>query len=117
MARPSPRRTKRLNLRVPVRVYGVSPNREPFREETHTLLLNAHGAMITLAAEVELGQSIVVLNRATSRQEECRVAYVGPRAVGKARVGFAFQRPAVSFWEILFPPLEAKPLALAARPV
>jgi len=102
------RRSKRLALQVPVRVYGQERVRGAFREEVRTLSISAHGSLVPLATSVELGQVLVVMNRMTGEEQECRVAYVGPIAEGKSKVGLAFRHPAPHFWQVDFP--QVKPL-------
>jgi hypothetical protein len=100
VAAPNRRSNARLSVRVPVLAYGWSKRDGSFHEETTTLLVNASGALAVLAARVELGDTIFVVNKATKEERECRVAYVGAELQGKARVGFAFNRPAPSFWRV-----------------
>lgn len=99
------RRSKRLGLSVPVRVYGKDTSGEPFRELTRTLSVNANGGLVALAAMVEEGQTILVENQCTREEQECRVVHVGPETDGKWPVGIAFAHVAVDFWRISFPPL------------
>ncbi len=97
---PQPRSSKRISLHVPVLVYGWSKGEGSFHEETTTLLVNASGGLVTLAAKVGLGDTIFVVNKTTQQEQECRVAYVGVELQGKIRVGVAFKREAPSFWRI-----------------
>lgn len=68
--------------------------------------VNAHGGLIALAANVQEGQTILVVNRNTREEQECRVVYLGSLQDGKWRVGVEFVHPAPDFWRIHFPPLE-----------
>lgn len=97
------RRSKRLALQIRVRVYGQERARGAFREEASTMSISAHGSLVPLATPVELGQVLVMMNRMTGEEQECRVAYVGPAAEGRAKVGLAFRHPAPHFWQIDFP--------------
>ncbi len=99
------RRSKRLKLSVEVQVYGEDVFRESFREFTHMLAVNAYGGLLALAARVQKGQKILVMNRKTREEQECRVVCVGPAQEGKWTVGIEFARPAANFWQICFPPL------------
>jgi hypothetical protein len=108
------RRSKRLALQVPVRVYGQVRVRGAFREEVRTLSISAHGSLVPLVTPVELGQVLVVMNRMTGEEQECRVAYVGPVAEGKSKVGLAFRHPAPHFWQVDFP--QAKPASQPTAP-
>jgi hypothetical protein len=100
------RRSKRLALRVPILVYGRARDKSSFREDTATASVNAHGALIALAEVVRLGETMLLVNRATREEQECRVAYVGPRVDGKMRVGIALKGSASGFWKVDFPPAD-----------
>lgn len=76
---------------------------EPFRELTRTLSVNAHGGLLALAATVERGQTILVENKNTRKEEECRVIDVRFAPNGKWAVGIEFTRVATDFWRIHFP--------------
>ncbi len=102
------RRSRRLPLQVPVLVYGRNRRMGAFHEETSTDLVNAHGGRIALTARVALGEALLVVNKATQVEQECRVAYVGPREGAKNNVGIAFTRSAQGFWGVDFP----RPLSL-----
>jgi hypothetical protein len=97
------RRSQRLLLQV-----GVTVRREAvkgaFTEETSTLVVNAHGALVALAAPAQSGETLFVVNRSTQEERHCRVVYLGPQADGKAQVGLEFVEPAPNFWHISFPP-------------
>jgi hypothetical protein len=99
-----PRRSKRLGLSVAVRVYGKDISGETFRELTRTLSVDANGGLLALAATVQEGQTILVENRNTREEQECRVVHVGSAQDGKWAVGIAFAHVAVEFWRISFPP-------------
>lgn len=96
--KPRERSSKRVSLRLPVLAYGWARDESAFHEETTTLLVNASGSLIALAAKVRLGETIFLVNKATQEEQECRVAYLGPEVEGKARVGVAFKNAAPSFW-------------------
>src|SRR3982075_1566298 len=99
------RRSQRVIVSVPVTVSNEGGSREAaFQEETQTLVVNAHGAMIALAAKVVKGQTLRVKNRATQEEQQCKVVYLGPASGGKAQVGVDFTSKAPDFWRIAFRP-------------
>jgi len=100
----SRRRSMRVLLSVPIRVTGKTAAKEDFEEPTRTLVVNAHGALISLQAPVVANQLIKVENKATNESRECRVVHVGTQAAGKMQVGIEFVKPSGSFWQIDFPP-------------
>ena len=46
----------RVLLSVPILITGKSSKQEEFAEQTRTLVVNAHGALISLATPVVAGQ-------------------------------------------------------------
>ena len=97
------RRSKRVSLRVPVVVYGQNRIVGTFREETSTNLVSAHGGLIALTARVGVGETVLVVNKATQEEQECRVVYVGPLEGPKKKVGVALLRSSPNFWGLDFP--------------
>ena len=98
------RRSMRVLLSVPISVSGKDATGKEFKEEARTLVVNAHGALISLATPVTAGQQIRVLNKATSQNLVCKIVYVGAVQAGKAQMGIEFEKPSPSFWQIDFPP-------------
>lgn len=101
---PGRRRSMRVLLSVPISVNGKTVQNQDFSEETRTLVVNAHGALISLAAPVVANQTIFVSNNATEETEECRIVYLGNTQAGKAQMGVEFLSPSPTFWQIDFPP-------------
>jgi hypothetical protein len=88
---------------VPVLVYGWGVGDDtPFTEITRTLASNAHGGLLALAAMVQPGQKILIVNSKTETERECRVVCVGREYDGKRKVGFEFMRPGDRFWELVY---------------
>jgi PilZ domain len=99
------RRSQRVVLALGVTVSSGGEGRNAaFQEETQTLVVNAHGALILLAAKVEKGHLLRMKNRATRQEQSCRVVFVGPVANGKTQIGVEFTSPSPEFWHIAFPP-------------
>jgi hypothetical protein len=96
------RRSQRLLLQVTVFIRREEP--AEFTEETRTLVVNAHGALVTLAASIQKGQTLYMKNKATGEEQACRVAYAGAQRDGVAQAGLEFIQPAPEFWRINFPP-------------
>lgn len=98
------RRSKRLQVRIPVAVYGRNGRMGAFSEETVTDLVNVHGGLVTLDARVGLGEIFLVVNKSTQEEQQCRVVYVGSLEGPKKKVGFSLLLSAPNFWRISFPP-------------
>ena len=97
-------------MSVPVKVSGQSVS-GPFSEDTHTMAINAHGALITLAARVAQGAEVELKSHTHPESQKCRVVFVGPSAEGKTQFGVEFSRPAPNFWHVAFPPEDWAPFA------
>jgi hypothetical protein len=85
-----------------VEVYGQARGGRIFREETRTRVVSAHGALISLAAEVALEQMIVVVCKRNREEMHCRVVYQAVEN-GEAHVGVAFETASPKFWGVSFP--------------
>jgi hypothetical protein len=104
MAFTAQRRSERVLLDVAVVVRGESRNRT-FQEETFTVTVSAHGALLMLEADVSLGQTLMVMNPKNWDEREARVAYKGPVHAGLAQVAVEFAKPAPDFWQMDSPPV------------
>jgi hypothetical protein len=98
------RRSQRVILSVAITVRAEGDRGASFEEETHTMVVNAHGALIGLIHKVEKGQKLRLTNRATKTELDCQVTYLGPLAGNKAQIGVEFIKPSPHFWHIAFPP-------------
>ena len=101
---PGRRRSMRVLLSVPIQVTGKDKEEKDFTEDTRTLVVNAHGALISLEAKVTPGQQITVANRSTRKTMDCRVVHLGSPNAGKVQTGIEFVKPCGLFWQIDFPP-------------
>jgi hypothetical protein len=97
------RRSKRLPLRVPIRVYGRTPDNHPFHGQTRTISVNAFGGNISIAAPVIPGQTILLVHSLTQEERECRVVNVAQTRRGMYRVGIEFVRARDNFWHLYQP--------------
>jgi hypothetical protein len=101
---PGQRRSMRVLLSIPVQVSGTCSDGQEFKEDTRTLVVNAHGALIALAAAVAAGQQVNLTNRSTHDTRECRIVYLGNTNGGKIQMGVEFVEPSSTFWRVDFPP-------------
>jgi hypothetical protein len=100
------RRSQRLALSVPVVAYRSQELGLAFSEGTRTLVVNAHGALISLMAKVAVDQTLLLKNALTGEEQECRVVFTQKKAMGSTDVGIEFRDPAPGFWRIAFPPID-----------
>ena len=98
------RRSQRVLMQVAVRIRGTDPQGHKIEEETETLAINAHGALVLLAAKLISGSKIMLQHKKTQEEHECHVAFLGPVRGGKAEIGLEFTSPHPTFWRVAFPP-------------
>ena len=96
-------------MRIPVRVSGQIGTASPFEEDTHTLAISAHGAMVVVAAPVYRGQQFTLLNVQTKAALECVVVHVDTYPGEPSQVGVEFLLPNPTFWRVAFPPKDWTP--------
>lgn len=92
------RRAERVPLSVPVFVYGRGEHNEPFHEETHSLVVNAHGALLILSSAVNFGQELWLTNPATRDERACHVVHFVKKTRKRLEVAVAFTEPSPTFW-------------------
>jgi len=114
-----------LCLEVPIRALGYHVRaengaeilqREPFEEESITMLLLARGAVIRLATPVARGQNLMLLNKETNKYIHCRVANIRTSPEVKKYVEVEFTHTAPNFWGISFPKEAVKAAAAESAP-
>ena len=83
--------TGRVLLSSPVVVYGWGADKSAFHAQASILSLNTQGGVLELAANVQRGQTILLMNETTKEDCACRVVFVGvERPDGKRKVVFEF---------------------------
>jgi hypothetical protein len=102
------RRSERVLVDVPLFIQGQADGAQEFKEETFTVTVSAHGALIVLAAKVALGQKVMLTNLKNKDQHEATIAFLGPPYAGLSTVGIQFSKPAPEFWAISSPPADWK---------
>jgi hypothetical protein len=100
------RRSQRIDLNIPVVVYRPPREGPQFYENTQTLVVSAHGALVALTDIVAPKQWLLVQYTDSGEHQECRVVYVKKEPTGPPTVAVEFTRPAPSFWHIAFPPAD-----------
>lgn len=99
------RRSERVMLQIPVTAMTETPSRDQLQEKTHTLVINAHGGLLKLKMEVQVGQPLVLVN-ATGLTQTCRVMRIDQSSSEYYAVAFEFDEPAPKFWPVIFPPAD-----------
>ena len=103
------RRSQRVLMRIPVRIKGQAGAGLLIEEETHTLSISGHGALIVVAAPVYRGQRFTLSNVQTKAALECVVVHVDRLPDGQTQVGVEFMLPNPTFWRVAFPPKDWTP--------
>ena len=107
------RRSQRLFLQVRIVVEGTLANKSPFSEETHTIIVNAHGALVEMGTSLDQGQVVTMRNVRTSENIQCSVKLVTPKEAKKFNTAIEFTKPNADFWRISFPPDDWSPKNLS----
>jgi hypothetical protein len=108
----SPRRSQRVNLRIPIVAFG-DPNRKHtgFEESTCVVRVSAHGGQLELEQGLQLGDCFVLRHRGRREEQvECRVVNLSRDKTGQRLVGFEFTGGRIDFWRMSFPPPGARPI-------
>jgi hypothetical protein len=100
------RRSQRIDLSVSVVVHRPRNEGPQFSENTKTLVVSAHGALVALKGMVAPKQRLFLQNTTSGQQEECRVVSVNKEIAGPPTVAVEFTKPAPGFWRVAFPPAD-----------
>jgi hypothetical protein len=86
------RRTERLPFRETVFVCGRSQGRA-FKEETLTLSISSHGALVALSTKVSVGQKVLLMNPQIWDEWQGYVSRQGEVHNDRAQVAIEFATP------------------------
>ena len=98
------RRSQRLFLHIRIAVEGQVAGKSDFVEKTHTIVVNAHGALVEMSVTPEQGQTLTLKNSQTNEVQESKVVLVTAGESGKFNVALEFTTPNPGFWSVSFPP-------------
>jgi len=98
------RRSSRMFTRIPVRASGKDIEGRKFRENSQTIVVNAHGGLLYVHESLGVGADLVLTNPVTEEEQECRVVYVGDTSEKGTRIGVEFLSPSPHFWGVDFAP-------------
>jgi len=93
-----PRSSERMTLRIPVVVYGFTKDSGAFHEEAQTHTVNSSGALVILKTKLQIGDSVFLVRKGDSQEQEVRAAYLESYSERESRVGLAFKHPIPDFW-------------------
>src|SRR5258708_34063627 len=98
------RRSQRVLLKAPVVILTRGAENKTMFEETQTITVNIHGAMIVSRLKFEARQIITLRNSRTGEEAPCRVVYLSPRQTENKRVRIQLIEPRPPLWRHSFPP-------------
>jgi hypothetical protein len=102
-------KNQRTFLQMPVRVARLKGIAPAFQEDSKTVSVSTHGAMVLLEERVQKGQSLILSNVQSGSSVECIVAHIGEPEGRCLKVGMAFLLPNALFWPVTFPPEDWTP--------
>jgi hypothetical protein len=76
------RRSGRVTLRVPLKIYEPGSNNRFLVEEAYAVKVSLWGGLIALRVAVNRDQKLSVVNQATGETAESQVVYLGPMQLG-----------------------------------
>lgn len=107
-APPTAAKPQPAAVEIPVTVNGArtvegSDKREPFSENTQTVLVFANGAVIRLASAVASGQLLFLTNDRTKKEVVCQVVKSKNYSRESGYVELEFTESSPGFWGMRFP--------------
>ena len=107
-------------LEIPVTVNGArtvdgSDKRVPFSENTQTVLIFPHGAVIRISTPLASGQLVFLTNEKTKKEIVCQVVKSKSSGAAGSYVELQFTEPGTGFWGLQIP--GASSATLGPRPV
>jgi hypothetical protein len=102
------RRSGRLTLRVPLKIYERDSNKPSLVEEAYSVKVSLWGGLIAFGSFVDRDQKLFVFNQATGEIAESQVIYLRPMrlAGGLGLVAIKFLKPSPGFWGVVFPTVD-----------
>jgi len=98
------RSSPRIPARIPLLAEGQDRFQKPYSEQTTTLLINDGGALIALAAEIDLNDRLSITNQQNGQTARCRVAWRSVSQLnGRWSYGIALTDAVPDFWGAAVP--------------
>jgi hypothetical protein len=102
------RRSQRVAARIRVQVRRRTDGDGFMSEVSHTLVVNAHGALIYLIMKVQKNELLAIKHLSSGEETHSRVVRIGTEVASENEVAIEFTEPAPRFWHIDFPPADWK---------
>jgi hypothetical protein len=72
----------------------------PFCEEAYSTIVNDRGGLLTMTTNVPVGERLLLTNKTTQVEQECRVVRPGLRDDLSIQVAVEFPVPAPQIWRL-----------------
>jgi len=104
------RRSGRVTLRVPLKIYERDSNNRFLEEEAYAVNVSLWGGLIAFGAALDRDKKLFVFNQATGEIAESQVVYLRPMrlAGGLGLVAIKFMKPSPGFWGVAFPKVDPR---------
>jgi TonB family protein len=111
-ARSGGQRPDAVSLEVPIKIHGsrvtavirdITPQTEPFEEQTTTIIVFPQGGVLRMATGVSVAQMLVLTNLKSRQDAICRVVKVRSFPNMPSYVEVEFTQPQAKFWGVYFP--------------
>jgi len=102
----SNRRSDRISISYTLETMGTNAEGKPFLETARTVVVNRHGALVSLNHKLRVGQTVTVRRRANDgaiRQADVRVVACEKELPSGGEYGVSFVDSNLDFWDIEFP--------------
>jgi hypothetical protein len=100
------RRSQRVVARIRIQVRKRTEGDDFMSEVGHTVVVNAHGALIHLIMKVQVNDLLVIKHMHSGEERHSRVVRIDKSVVGNSEVAIEFTEVAPRFWHIDFPPAD-----------
>lgn len=98
------RRSSRVPIRIPVKVFRSKDNGEVQNAAAEAVSVSRYGALLRAPFLPDVGSRIEVQHEASRESREFRVISVkSPREKGLFELGIEILYPAQNFWDVKFP--------------
>lgn len=95
-------------IQIPVYIHSKSPDGQPLRQDAFTLVVNAHGCLLSMANRPEPGEQLLLVNPKTGVEQSGKVIRAERSRDGGFAVAFEFDTPRPQIWSVVFPPEDWK---------
>lgn len=102
----SNRRSDRISISFMLETMGTNAEGKPFLETARTVVVNRHGALLSLNHKLRVGHTVTVRRRTSEgsiRQADVRVVACEKELPNGGEYGVSFIDPNLDFWGIEFP--------------